>query len=310
MILVTGARGQIGTDLAAALRQRHGVGKVVESDLRGRPDAASDGPFEILDVTDAAAMNQILDRHRVDTVYHLASLLSARGEENPDLCWQINMQGLRNVLEAARSRRMRVFWPSSIAVFGPRTPKRGTPQMTVEDPSTMYGITKVAGELLSRYYALRFGVDVRSLRLPGIISYSSPPGGGTTDFAVEIFHEALKKGSYVCFVRPDTRLPMMYMPDTIRAILDLMAAPSERITIRSSYNLSAVSFSAQELVEEIQRQMPGFTCSYTPDSRQAIADSWPSEIDDAKAREDWGWRHSYDLPALVRDMLEKLPAYL
>ncbi len=310
MILVTGARGQIGTDLVAALRQRHGNGKVVESDLKAVPGSDGGGVFEVLDVTDPAALNETIDRHRIDTVYHLASLLSARGEGNPDLCWHVNMEGLRNVLEAARARRLRVFWPSSIAVFGPRTPKRGTPQVTIEDPSTMYGITKVAGELLGRYYALRFGVDVRSLRLPGIISYSSPPGGGTTDFAVEIFHEALKKGSYVCFVRADTRLPMMYMPDTIRAILDLMAAPSERITIRSSYNLSAVSFSAQELAEEIRRQMPGFTCTYAPDSRQAIADSWPNEVDDSKAREDWGWRSSYDLPGLVRDMLEKLPAYL
>lgn len=308
MILVTGAGGQIGTDLVEELRGRYGPDQVVASDLR-RSDSVELGHlFETLDVTDASRLEHLVTDHRVTSVYHLASLLSATGEDRPGLCWHVNVDGLRNVLEAARKHRLRVFWPSSIAVFGPRTPKRGAAQAAIEDPSTMYGITKVAGELLCRYYALKFGVDVRSLRLPGIISYTAPPGGGTTDYAVEIFYEALRNGSYTCFVGPETRLPMMYMPDTIRAILELMDAPSESITIRSSYNLAGVSFSAGELVAEIQRQLPGFTCRYAPDFRQQIADSWPTDIDDSKAREDWGWRHSYGLPEIVQDMLEKLAA--
>ena len=231
-------------------------------------------------------------------------MLSAKGERYPQLCWNVNVNGLRNVLEEAKSYQLQVFWPSSIAVFGANTPKLNTPQTTIKEPSTIYGITKVTGELLCQYYAHQFGVDVRSLRLPGIISYSTSPGGGTTDFAVEIFSEAIKKGSYTCFVRPETRLPMIYMPDVIKAILDLMQAQPTVITVRSSYNLAAVSFSAAELVAEIQNHLPDFTCHYQPDFRQAIADSWPSVIDDAQARTDWGWQHSYDLRAIVADMLE------
>jgi nucleoside-diphosphate-sugar epimerase len=260
----------------------------------------------VLDVTHSQHLQAVIEQHQIDTIYHLAGLLSAKGEQQPDLCWDVNINGLRNVLEAAKTHQIKVFWPSSIAVFGPHTPKLDTPQIAVEDPSTMYGITKVAGELLCNYYAQQFGVDVRSLRLPGIISYSTPPGGGATDFAVEIFYAALQHGVYNCFVRPETRLPMMYIPDAIRAIFDLMQADLASIKVRTSYNVAAVSFSAEELVAEIQKHLPDFTCRYIPDFRQAIADSWPSAIDDSKARADWGWQHIYDLSALVKDMLVKL----
>ena len=306
-ILVTGSRGQIGSDLVVALRRRYGATHVIESVREVAPHLEGNSlPYEVLDVTDKQRLQEIVEQYRISTIYHLAGLLSATGEQNPELCWNVNVNGLRNVLEVAQSYGVRVFWPSSIAVFGPHTPKLDTPQITIEDPSTMYGITKVTGELLCHYYAHRFGVDVRSLRLPGIISYSTPPGGGTTDFAVEIFYAALKYGTYTCFVRPETRLPMMYMPDTIKAILDLMEADSVLIKVRSSYNIAAVSFSAEELVAEIQKYLPEFTCRYAPDFRQAIADSWPCAIDDSKARADWGWKHRYDLSAIVADMLAKL----
>jgi nucleoside-diphosphate-sugar epimerase len=308
-ILVTGSRGQIGSDLVAALRRPYGATRVIESARKASPYLEDNSlPYEVLDVTDRKRLQEIVEQYQIDTIYHLAGLLSATGEQNPELCWNVNVNGLKHVLEAAKSYGIKVFWPSSIAVFGPHTPKLDTPQIAVEDPSTMYGITKVTGELLCDYYAHQFGVDVRSLRLPGIISYSTPPGGGTTDFAVEIFYAALKYGTYTCFVRPETRLPMMYMPDAIAAILHLMEADSASIKVRSSYNIAAVSFSAQELVAEIQRHLPDFTCCYVPDFRQAIADSWPCAIDDSKARADWGWKHSYDLPAIVADMLVKLEA--
>lgn len=331
-ILVTGARGQVGSDLVTALRQQDTTHQVIASGrspqlahsqsiessqscfplshLQQYDSISSTYPYEVLDVTDRHRLQEIIEQYQIDTIYHLAGLLSAKGEQYPERCWDININGLRNVLEIAKSHQLRVFWPSSIAVFGPHTPKLDTPQNTVEDPSTLYGITKVTGELLCHYYAQRFGVDVRSLRLPGIISYSAPPGGGTTDFAVEIFYHALKQGHYTCFVRPDTRLPMMYMPDAVRAILHLMQAPPACIQVRSSYNIAAVSFSAAELVAEIQTHLPHFTCTYAPDFRQAIADSWPSVIDDAKARADWGWQPIYDLPALVADMLTKLSLHL
>ena len=306
-ILVTGSRGQIGSDLVSALRRRFGATQVIESTRKAVPQLEGNLlPYEVLDVTDEQRLQEIVEHYQVDTIYHLAGLLSAKGEQNPELCWNINVNGLKNVLQVAKSHQLRVFWPSSIAVFGPHTPKLDTPQITIEDPSTMYGITKVTGELLCHYYAHRFGVDVRSLRLPGIISYSTLPGGGTTDFAVEIFYAALKYHTYTCFVRPETRLPMMYMPDAIAAILHLMEADPALIKVRSSYNIAAVSFSAEELVAEIQKYLPEFTCDYAPDFRQAIADSWPCAIDDSKARADWGWKHSYDLPAIVTDMLAKL----
>jgi nucleoside-diphosphate-sugar epimerase len=304
-ILITGAKGQIGSDLLDALRAEHGADAVLATDIH---TAAGDeaGPFEILDVRDAARMRELVERNRIDTVYHLASILSAAGERKPELCWDVNMNGLRNVLAMAGERGLRVFWPSSIAAFGPATPRENTPQVTVLDPTTMYGVTKVSGELLCRYAHQEHGVDVRSVRFPGIISHTTPPGGGTTDFAVNIFHEALERGSYTCFVREATRLPMMYMPDAVRSILEIMRAEADAITVRTSYNLGAMSFSAAELAEEIGRHVPGFECRYEPDFRQQIADSWPAAVDDSLAREDWGWRHRYDLPEMVEDMLANL----
>ena len=306
-ILVTGSRGQVGSDLVTALRKRYQESLIIESGRRKIAEIADKAlPYEVLDVTDSKRLKTIIKKYQIDTIYHLAGVLSAKGEKNPQLCWNINVNGLRNILDAAKSYRLKVFCPSSIAVFGTNTPKLQTPQVTIKNPSTIYGITKVTGELLCQYYADHFGIDVRSLRFPGIISYKTPPGGGTTDFAVEIFTEAIDKGHYTCFVRPDTRLPMIYMPDAIAAIFQLMEAEPTAITVRSSYNLSAVSFSAAELVSEIQQHLPDFTCDYQPDFRQEIANSWPSIIDDSQAREDWGWQHSYDLAALVADMLEHL----
>ncbi|AFY36877.1 L-threonine 3-dehydrogenase [[Leptolyngbya] sp. PCC 7376] len=306
-ILITGANGQIGSDLAIALHDYHGVKKVIETGRRLPSNSgANRQSYRILDVTDIWRLQELVEQDHIDTIYHLAGVLSATGEMQPYRCWQVNIEGLRNVLEVAKAHQVKVFWPSSIAVFGANTPKINTPQIVIEDPSTMYGITKSTGEMLCHYYADRFGVDVRSLRLPGIISHRTLPGGGTTDFAVEIFYDALKFGNYSCFVRPDTRLPMMYMPDAIAAILGLMDAKSDSITVRSSYNIAAVSFSAAELVAEIQKHLPDFSCDYAPDFRQAIADSWPMVIDDSQARQDWGWQHHYDLSAIVTDMLQQL----
>lgn len=306
-ILVTGAEGQIGSDLVDALCARHGAEHVLATDLRPAPRYGTTAHrYEALDVRDAARLREVAERYEIDTVYHLASLLSAVGEQKPELCWDVNVNGLRHVLDVARALKLQVFWPSSIAAFGPETPRLQTPQTTVLDPTTMYGITKVSGELLCRYYAEHFGVDVRSVRFPGIISYSAPPGGGTTDYAVAIFHEALQKGRYTCFVRADTVLPMMYMPDAIRSMLAIMDAPAAQIRVRTSYNLAAISFSAAELATEIRRRLPHFAIAYAPDSRQAIADSWPAVIDDRRAREDWGWHHEFDLAALVDDMLAHL----
>jgi nucleoside-diphosphate-sugar epimerase len=306
-ILVTGASGQIGSDLVIALRHRYGEANVIESGWRLPPIHHNSQIYEHLDVTNRIQLEQLIEHHQINTIYHLAGVLSAKGEQYPQRCWDVNVNGLRNVLEAAKAFGIQVFFPSSIAVFGPHTPKLDTPQVTVEDPSTMYGITKVTGELLCQYYAQQ-GVDVRSLRLPGIISYGAPPGGGTTDFAVEIFDAALKFGSYTCFVRPETRLPMMYMSDAIRAILGIMEADAAAIKIRSSYNITAVSFSAAELATELQKHLPHFVCRYEPDFRQTIADSWPSVIDDSKARADWGWKHQYDLAAIVEEMVRQVRA--
>jgi nucleoside-diphosphate-sugar epimerase len=303
-ILVTGSGGQLGSDLVVALRQQYGAAQIIESGRSPRTDHSQ--LYEILDITDRQRLQDIIEQHQIDTIYQLAGVLSAKGEQQPDRCWHVNVDGLRNVLDAAKQHRLNVFFPSSIAVFGPHTPKFETPQITVEDPLTLYGITKVSGELLCHYYAHRYGVDVRSLRLPGIISYSAPTGGGTTDFAVEIFYAALQQGTYTCFVRPETRLPMMYMPDAIRAILTLMQADAKSIRIRTSYNIAAVSFSVAELVTEIQKHLPHFVCHYAPDFRQTIADTWSSSIDDSRARADWSWQHQYDLPAIVADMLKQL----
>ncbi len=308
-ILVTGARGQIGSDLVAELRRRHGRAAVLETDLHPLPNGG-DALYEPLDVQDHSRLDALVRAHEVDTVYHLASLLSATGEQRPDLAWAVNVEGLRNVLDVARTHGLRLFWPSSIAAFGPATPRENTPQAGPLDPVTMYGATKVTGELLCRYAFLHDGLDVRSLRYPGLISHAAKPGGGTTDYAVEIFYAALEGTSYTCFLRPETRLPMMYMPDAVRATLSLMDADAEALSVRTSYNITALSFSAEELATALQRRFPDFAVTYDPDFRQAIADSWPASIDDGQARADWGWQPAYDLGRMVDDMVEHLAAKL
>jgi nucleoside-diphosphate-sugar epimerase len=308
-ILVTGAVGQIGSELTMALRERHGGGNVVAigRKTRPRPELEGSGPFEFCDVTEKEKLFALIRRHDVGTIYHMAAILSATGEEKPLLCWDVNMNGLHNVLEAARELGLeKVICPSSIAVFGPETPRDRTPQETVLRPTTMYGVTKVAGELLCDYYVRRFDVDVRGLRYPGIISAETLPGGGTTDYAVAIFYEAVDKGRYTCFVREDTVLPMMYMPDCIKATLDLADADASRLRHHSDFNVGALSFSAGELAAEIRKHVPGFEVTYEPDFRQRIADSWPRSLDDTAAREEWGWKPAYDLAAMTTDMIEKL----
>jgi len=303
-ILVTGAFGQIGTELTAALRERHGAGQVLASGRRLPADAEAEGPAAVLDVTDAAAVEETLSSHGIHTVYHLAARLSAVAEQDPDTAWRVNVDGLRNVLEACRRQQVaKLFWPSSIAAFGPGTPRESVPQDTLMRPTTNYGIAKVTGELLCDYYVRRYGLDVRGVRYPGIVSSGHEPGGGTTDYAVEIFYAALREGSYTCFVREDTRLPMMYMPDCISAALGLMDAPFEALTHHNSFNVGAMSFSAGELAAAITERVPGFRCDFAPDARQAIADSWPASLDDSSARAEWGWSPRYDLEAMTRDML-------
>lgn len=308
-ILVTGATGQIGSDLVDVLRRRHGTDRVVELDLKRPPERngqMADRRFEALDVRDRDGLERVIEAHEVDTVYHLASLLSASGERQPDRTWDVNMTGLKNVLDLAREHDLQVFWPSSIAVFGPNTPKENTPQQTVLDPDTMYGVTKRSGELLCRYYHKRYGVDVRSLRYPGLISYSTAPGGGTTDYAVEMYVAAAQNEPYTCYLRPETRLPMMYMPDAITAVIDLMDADAEALSVRTSYNIAAFSFSAEELAAALQPHASGFEVTYEPDGRQQIADSWPASIDDSAARSDWNWTPDFDLNAMTEDMLAHL----
>jgi nucleoside-diphosphate-sugar epimerase len=307
-ILVTGAAGQIGSELAQLLRSKHGSGNVVASDIvASAGPLAESGPFERLDITDRPALGGILRKYRIDTVYHLAALLSATGEKNPQRAWDININGLYNVLEAARETGLaRVFSPSSIAVFGPATPRENTPQDTVLDPKTMYGVTKVAGELLCDYYVQKYGLDVRGCRYPGIISHQTLPGGGTTDYAVAIYYEAVKHGRYTCFVREDTRLPMMYMPDCLKCTLDLMEAGFAGLKHHANFNVTAMSFTAGELAAEIRKRIPSFVCEYEPDFRQAIADSWLASIDDSAARREWGWRPDYDLARMTDDMLAAL----
>ena len=305
-ILVIGANGQIGTELTAALAQRYGRAAVIGSDLApaGR---VLDVHHEMLDATEASALAEVVRHHAVTQIYLLAAALSARGEQHPQWAWDLNMKGLLNVLELARMQKLeRVFWPSSIAAFGPSTPRDVTPQKTVMEPTTVYGISKLAGEGWCAWYHRNHGVDVRSLRYPGLISYKTLPGGGTTDYAVEIFHAALKTGRYTCFLRPDTRLPMMYMPDAIRATLELMDAPGGQIQERGAYNLAAVSFTPEEIATAIRKHIPGFSIDYAPDFRQSIADSWPRSIDDSAAQSHWGWQAQFDLDAIVADMLEKL----
>lgn len=305
-ILIIGANGQIGTELAQALALRHGDAHVVTSDLapEGRvPQLA----HEMLDVTDAAALTSVVKRHGITQVYHLAAALSATGEKHPMWAWDLNMKGLLNVLELARVQKLdKIFWPSSIAAFGPCTPSLDTPQTTVMDPTTVYGISKLAGERWCAWYHAKHGVDVRSLRYPGLISYRTPPGGGTTDYAIEIFHAALKTGRYSCFLEAGQALPMMYMPDALRATLELMEAPAAAITQRGSYNLAGVSFTPAEIAAALRQHLPDFEIDYAPDFRQAIAASWPQRIDDSTAAADWGWALRYDLNALVADMLKEL----
>jgi nucleoside-diphosphate-sugar epimerase len=308
-ILVTGATGQIGSELTIELRKKYGEENVIAAGHKRRPSEKllGSGFFAYVDTTDRNGIEQAVNKYDIDTIYHLAAILSAVGEENPQLAWHVNMDGLYNVLEVAREYDIvRVFWPSSIAVFGSEAPRIKTPQDAVLIPRTMYGVTKVAGELLCNYYFDRFGLDVRSVRYPGIISSETPPGGGTTDYAVEIFYDAIRKKQYTCFVREDTVLPMMYMPDCIKAAVDLMEANVAYIKRRTSYNVAAISFSARELAEEIKKHIPEFTCDYKPDFRQKIADSWPMSVDDSIARREWGWRPTHDLASMTKDMIEKL----
>jgi nucleoside-diphosphate-sugar epimerase len=307
-ILIIGANGQIGTELAETLVARHGHDAVIASDLaaHGRTPGIH---YETLDVTDADALAGAAARHRINHIYHLASVLSATGEKDPMRTWAVNMGGLLNVLELARQTRIeRVFWPSSIAVFGPGTPPDATPQGTIMDPTTVYGITKLAGERWCAWYHAKHGVDVRSLRYPGLISWRAPPGGGTTDYAIEIFHAALRSGRYTCFLEPHQALPMMYMDDALRATVELMEAPAQAIAERGSYNLAGLSFTPEQIAHAIARRRSGFTMRCEPDFRQAIAASWPRSIDDSAARRDWGWQARFDLDAIVDDMLEKLSA--
>src|SRR4030067_1281401 len=308
-LLVTGSTGQIGSELTLALREKYGGDNVVAIGHQRKPTDAlrNSGPFEIVDIARKENLNDVVNKYDVDTIYHLAAVLSATGEQNPQLAWNLNMGSLYNVLEIAREQGIaRVFWPSSIAVFGPTTPRLKTPQETVLIPTTMYGVTKVAGELLCNYYFTKFNVDVRGLRYPGIISSESPPGGGTTDYAVEIFYEAIKKKRYTCFVREDTVLPMMYMPDCLKSTIDLMEADPSKIKRHDSYNVAGMSFSAGELVAEIKKHIPEFKCDYKPDFRQKIADSWPMSVDDSAAHEDWNWKPSYDLATMTKEMIDKL----
>lgn len=307
-ILVIGSAGQIGTELVAALRKKYGNDNVVAGYHTKEPieEIKNSGPLEKVDATVKDEIAAVVKKHGIDSIFHMASILSAAGEKNPELAWNVNMNSLRNVLEIAREHKIAVFWPSSIAAFGTTTPKENTPQTTIMEPNTMYGITKVAGELLCNYYFEKFGVDARSLRYPGLISYKTPPGGGTTDYAIDIFHSAIKGKKYICFLKKDAVLPMMYMDDAIEATIKIMESPAEKIKIRTSYNLTAMSFSPEEIYLEIKKLIPDFEIEYLPDFRQKIAESWPKTIDDSRARGDWAWEHKYGLQKMTEDMIENL----
>ncbi|MBN8860304.1 MAG: NAD-dependent epimerase/dehydratase family protein [Sphingobacteriales bacterium] len=307
-ILVIGASGQIGVELTLALRKIYGEAQVVASDLREENNLLKGtGPYVSLDVMNKEMLHVQVIRQNVTQIYLLAAILSATGEKNPGLAWHLNTQSLLNVLDIAREEQLqKVYWPSSIAVFGPTSPKNNCPQQTIIEPTTVYGISKYAGEFWCKYYHQRFGVDVRSIRYPGLISYKSSPGGGTTDYAVEIFQEAIEEKSYTSFLGADTYLPMMYMPDAIRATIELMESDAKKISIRTSYNVAAISFSPGDIAAEIKKHIPDFTIAYKPDYRQQIAESWPQSIDDSVARKDWGWKHEYDLPRITADMLNNL----
>ncbi|MBC6606014.1 NAD-dependent epimerase/dehydratase family protein [Hymenobacter sp. BT188] len=305
-VLVIGACGQLGFELTHALRQRYAADHVIAADVRlpQQPELQEAGPFELLDVLDRPRLEAIIEQYRPKQIYHLAALLSATAEKNPEFGWRLNMDGLLNVLDlSVKYKVAQVYWPSSIAVFGPDTPRQNTPQLTIMNPSTVYGISKLAGEQWCEWYHKNHGLDVRSLRYPGLISYKTLPGGGTTDYAVDIYHKAVAGQPYECFLQEDTYLPMMYMPDALKATLDLMHAPAEQIKVRSSYNLGAMSFSPAEITASIQRHEPDFEVTYKPDSRQQIADSWPASIDDSRARQDWGWQPEFDLDKMTADML-------
>ena len=308
-ILVVGACGQIGVELTLQLRKIYGESAVIASDLREEhPLLKGTGPYVTMDIMNKETLHVLVLRNNITQIYLLAAILSATGEKNPPLAWHINMQSLLNVLEVAKEESLsKIYWPSSIAVFGPNSPKDDTPQHTIIEPTTIYGISKFAGERWCEYYFNRYHVDVRSIRYPGLISYKSQPGGGTTDYAVEIYHDALKKGHYTSFLKEDTYLPMMYMPDAIRATIELMEADASRITVRSSYNVGAMSFSPKEIAAEIKKHIPDFAISYVPDSRQNIANSWPKNIDDDQAKSDWGWKPEYDIESMTIDMLDNLP---
>ncbi len=305
-ILIIGAGGQIGIELTENLSKIYGNDNVVPSDLKENT-TFKNNPYEKLDALDKTALFEIVKKHSITQIYHLAAMLSATGEQNPMFAWKLNMESLFHVLDLAKEKHIKqIYWPSSIAVFGPTTPQFNTPQYTVMEPSTIYGISKQAGERWCEWYFNKFNVDVRSLRYPGLIGWKSAPGGGTTDYAVHIFHEALKKQSYECFLSEETALPMMHMEDAIRATIELMLVPAEKIKIRGSYNLAGISFTPKQIAEEIKKHIPSFTISYIPDFRQAIADSWPKSINDENAKKDWGWKEKYDLPKLVENMLENL----
>lgn len=311
-ILVIGASGQIGVELTLALRKIYGNANVVASDLREQnPLLEGTGPYVSLDVMNKEMLHVQVIRQNITQIYLLAAILSATGEKNPHLAWHLNMQGLLNVLDIAREEKLhKIYWPSSIAVFGPSSPKNNCPQQTIIEPSTVYGISKYAGEFWCNYYHNRFGVDVRSLRYPGLISYKSEPGGGTTDYAVEIYRAALEQKKYECFLSEDTYLPMMYMPDALKATIELMEAPASKIKVRTSYNVSAMSFSPKEIASSIKKHIPEFEISYKPDYRQAIANSWPGSIDDTVARNEWGWKEDYDLDSMTKDMINNLSKIL
>lgn len=309
-ILILGACGQIGTELTLALRELYGNEHVVASDIReGTDSLMNSGPFELLDATNYEAIEDVVMYHEIDEVYLMAAMLSATAEKFPERAWNLNMNSLFNVLNLAKERKIeKIFWPSSIAVFGPNTPKNNTPQNTIMEPSTVYGISKQSGERWCSYYFHKFGVDVRSVRYPGLISWKTLPGGGTTDYAIEIYHEALNKGSYTCFLKEDVKLPMMFMDDAIRATIKLMGCEPDQVTVRSSYNLAAMSFSPADISASIKKHIPNFKVSYNPDFRQTIAETWPRSIDDSKAKEDWGWESKFNLENTTAEMLKHLPS--
>ena len=308
-ILVTGSVGQIGSELTMELRKKYGNDNVLATGRKTKPSPTlrDSGPFEFIDITQKETVEKVIKDYDIDTIYNMAAILSAVGEERPIVCWNVNINGMYNILEIAHEYEMtRVFVPSSIAAFGPETPRVNTPQETVLKPKTMYGVTKVAGELLGDYYFKRFGIDIRGVRYPGIISSETLPGGGTTDYAVEIFYEAIKNKKYTCFVKKDTVLPMMYMPDCIKGTIELMEADVSKLKHHCDFNMAAMSFSAGELAAEIKKHISEFKCTYKPDFRQEIADTWPESIDDSAARKEWGWKPSYNLASMTTDMLEKL----